>query len=379
MRTFEIAGRAVGRDEPPYVIAEAGVHHQNDVELAFRYVEAARDAGADAVKFQTYSADRLATRWAPLYWTSEEGAGSRVDGQDCVRPREPGAAEESARERTGDNERTQHEVFAERALLSEEEYALLAAHAESVGITFLSTPFDEDAAAMLDRLGVPAFKIASADITHLPLLRRVASFGKPVLLSTGASTMEEVAGAVKILEGAEVSYALLHCSLSYPTQLSDANLRRLEALAEAFPTAVLGYSDHTLPEETELACPLAVGLGASIIEKHFTLDRSLPGDDHYHSVDPAGLGRLVRACREAAAMTPPPEEMRPCERPARENARRSVVARRDLAAGKEIRTEDLDFKRPGTGLSPARMDLVLGRRLKRAKKRDEFIRPEDVE
>lgn len=353
MESFEIAGRAVGPAEPPYVIAEAGVHHRNDVKLAVRYIEAAHKAGADAIKFQTYSADRLATRWAPLYWSGDE--------------------------RDGTSGRTQHDVFAERSLLSEEDYRRLAEHANASGITFLSTPFDGDAANMLHRLEVPAFKIASADITHLPLLRRIASFAKPILLSTGASTMEEVADAVGILRDAEVPFALLHCSLSYPTRIADANLRRLEMLSELFPGAVLGYSDHTLPEETGLACPVAVALGARVIEKHFTLDRTLSEDDHYHSVDPRGLERLVAACREAAIMTPPPDEIRSCERSAQENARRSVVAARDLAAGALLRERDLDFKRPGTGLAPSRVDELLGRRLVRSLNQDDLVRLEDLE
>lgn len=369
MTGFEIAGRRVGPEEPPYVIAEAGVHHRNDVELARRYVDAAHRAGADAIKFQTYSADRLATQWAPLYW-SEATEAERRTSQPADAPRHAGGLTPP---------RTQHEVFAERSLLCEEDYRSLVEHAEESGITLLSTPFDEDAASMLDRVGVPAFKIASADITHVALLRRVASFGKPVLLSTGASTMEEVAEAARILAEAGVAHGLLHCSLSYPTALEDANLRRIEMLADRFPDAVSGYSDHTLPEETELACPLAVALGARVIEKHFTLDPSLSGDDHYHSVDPGGLERLVRRCRQAAIMTPPPDEMRPCEMPARENARRSVVAARDLAAGAIIGEDDVDFKRPGTGLSPAAVDRVLGRRLTRSIERDKLVRLEDVE
>ena len=348
MPGLDIAGRAVGPGEPPYVIAEAGVHHANDVDLACRYVEAAHRSGADAVKFQTYSSDRLAAKWAPTYWDDASG-------------------------------RTQHEVFAERSLLSEDDYVRIARHARELGVTFLSTPFDPDAAALLHRIGVPAFKIASADITHLPLLRAAASFGKPVLLSTGASSIQEVRQAVDALAPSGVSVALLHCSLAYPTPIGDANLSRIELLAEEFPGRVIGYSDHTLPEETELACPLAVALGASIIEKHFTLDRSLPGDDHYHSVDPEGMGRLVAGCRQAAEMTATVEEIRPGELPARTYARRSIVAARALRAGETLTASDIDFKRPGTGAPPALADEMMGRRLVRALEPDELIRPEDVE
>lgn len=347
-RTFDIGGRLVGPKQAPYIIAEAGVHHANDVELACRYVDAAHDAGADAVKFQTYSSDRLAAHWAPTYWSDAQG-------------------------------RTQHAIFAERALLSVDEYERIARHAHEVGMTFLSTPFDPEAAAFLAGLDMPAFKIASADITHLPLLREVASFGRPVLLSTGASSMDEVRAAVEALAPSGVPVGLLHCSLAYPTQIDDANLRRIELLAHAFPDHVIGYSDHTLPEETELACPLAVGLGAAIVEKHFTLDRSLPGDDHYHAVDPSGLARLVVSCRQAAAMTGEAEEMRACELPARSYARRSIVAARPIGAGEQLSADHLDFKRPGTGLAPGLLHRLLGKRTLRALRRDELVRLEDVE
>ena len=348
MPSFEIGGRAVGRGEPPYVIAEAGVHHANDTALACRYVEAAQEAGADAVKFQTYTADRLVARWAPTYWEDGEG-------------------------------RTQHEIFSERSLLTENDYRRVAERARELGITLLSTPFDAAAAAMLDRLGVPAFKVASADVTHLPLLRAVASLSKPVLLSTGASTMEEVRQAVAALEPSGVPVALLHCSLAYPTPVGEANLRRIELLGREFPEQVIGYSDHTLPEDTELSCPVAVALGASIIEKHFTLDRSLPGDDHYHAVDPDGLARLVTACQQAREMTPVAEELRPGEQAARTYARRSVVAARALAAGQILEEQDIDFKRPGTGMPPGLAGRVLGKRLVRALAADELIGLEDVE
>lgn len=345
---FEIGGRPVGVGAPPYIIAEAGVHHRNDVELACRYMEEAAKAGASAIKFQTYTSDRLAARWAPTYWDEAE-------------------------------ERTQHEIFSKRALLTDAEYQRLADYASELGIHFLSTPFDPDAAALLARLGVPAFKIASADVTHLPLLREVASHGRPVLLSTGASTMEEVQRAVDVLTKAKIPLALLHCSLAYPTPLDDANLRRIMMLKESFPGTVLGYSDHTLPPDAELACALAVGFGASVVEKHFTLEPSAVGDDHLHAVDPEGLRRLVDLCGKAAAMTAEPEEVRDVELPARTNARRSIVAARNIDAGTILSEGDIDFKRPGTGLPPGDADRVLGRRVARYLERDALILPDHLE
>jgi N-acetylneuraminate synthase len=346
--TIRISDREIGGDKEPYVIAEVGVHHRNDLELAKAYVLEAKRAGADAAKFQTYSADRLAARWAPTYW--DDGTG-----------------------------RTQHDIFSSRSLLTRDDYEALFAFASELEIHFLSTPFDTDAARMLEELGMPAYKIASADITDLPLLRVVASFGKPVLLSTGASTFDEVRTAVDAVTAAGAPCSLLHCTLTYPTPLADANLARITALKEAFPDLVIGYSDHTQPQDSELACPISVALGARIVEKHFTLDKSLPEDDHYHAVDPEGLSRLVRDCRVAALETSSYREISDSELAARAYARRSIVAAHPLAAGAILGAADIDFKRPGTGMSPAMVDAVLGRRLTRDLEADELVAPEDLE
>ncbi|MFO7894455.1 MAG: N-acetylneuraminate synthase family protein [Longimicrobiales bacterium] len=347
MAHLDVGGRRVGPGEPPFIIAEAGVHHRNDLALALRYIDEASRAGADAIKFQTYSADRLVTRWAPAYWDSHG--------------------------------RTQYEVFAERSLLSRRDYERMVAHAAQRGIAFLSTPFDADAATLLAELGMPAFKIASADITHLPLLEEIGGYGLPVLLSTGASTMAEVKTAVDTLDRAGAPVALLHCSLAYPTPVDEANLLRIRMLAEHFPDRVLGYSDHVRPSESTLSGPIAVALGAAIVEKHFTLEPGAVGDDHYHSVDPPGLDKLVRDCAAAAAMTPPADEIREGEEPARENARRSIVAVRRIDAGQVVSSEDVAFKRPGTGLSPADVERVVGRRVKRALDADDLIQLADLE
>ena len=346
--SFLVGGRHVGGGAEPYVIAEVGVHHANSVELARDYIRAARIAGADAVKFQTYSAGRLAARWAPTYW--DDGTG-----------------------------RTQYDIFASRSLLAEDDYAALMRYANELGIHFLSTPFDPDAAALLERIGVPAYKIASADITDLPLLKVVAGFGKPVLLSTGASTLDEIRTAVHTVRSAGAPCAVLHCTLTYPTPLADANLSRISVLRETFPDLVVGYSDHTQPQDSPLACPLAVGLGASIVEKHFTLNKLLPEDDHYHAVDAEGLARLVYDCRTAASMVRDYREISESELAARSFARRSVVASHAVLAGTVLSLEDVDFKRPGTGVSPAAVDTVLGRRTKRDLEADELVMPEDLE
>jgi N-acetylneuraminate synthase len=330
------------------VIAEAGVHHDNDVERAKELIRAAHEAGADAVKFQTYSANRLAAKWAPTYWDDESG-------------------------------RTQHDIFAERSLLTGAEYRELFAFAAELGILLLSTPFDTDAVEMLAGLGMAAFKIASADITDIPLLQACASHGLPVLMSTGASHFDEVQRAVDAVTSAGSPALLLHCSLAYPTPIADANLPRITTLGELFPDVVVGYSDHVQPQDSELPCPIAVTLGASVIEKHFTLDKSLPGDDHYHAVDPEGLARLVKNCADAWAMTRDLGETTEVEMAARSFARRSVVAARTLKAGTVLTAGDVDFKRPGTGLSPADVERVLGHRLSVNLDADALVLPEHVE
>lgn len=347
MTSFDVGGHAVGPDSPPFVIAEAGVHHGNSVELAKDYIRAAHGAGAQAIKFQTYKASRLTTRWAPAYWDA-------------------GPA------------KTQHEVFAERDKLLESDYRDLFAYAADVGIVMMSTPFDDESAAMLDRMGMPAFKIASADLTNWPLLRVVAELGKPMILSTGASRLDEVRVVVDRLSPYGVPLALLHCTLAYPTPLEAANLLRITELGRAFGELLIGYSDHTQPKDSELACPLSVALGARIVEKHFTLDPELPGDDHYHAVDPEGLARLVKGCRDAWRMTARYEELTEVEAAARERARRSIVAARRIERGEVLGPDNIDFKRPGTGVSPMAVDEVLGRTAKRVFEADELIRVEDL-
>jgi N-acetylneuraminate synthase len=340
---------AVSPDAAPIVIAEAGVHHFNSVELAKQYILQTRIAGAQAIKFQTYSADRIAAKWAPTYWDAGPGG------------------------------KTQHDIFASRSRISQEGYVELFAYAKELGIMMLSTPFDPDAAVLLNELGMDAYKIASADLTNWPLLQTVASFKKPMVLSTGASTFAEVRKTVDMLRGLGADIALLHCSLSYPTPIKDANLTRIALLQREFPGLHIGYSDHTEPQNSMLACPIAVSMGARIIEKHFTLNKLEDDDDHYHAVDAQGLARLVRDCKDAYLMTRPAQELTDKEAPARSFARRSIVAAKELPAGKRIEPTDVDFKRPGTGLSPTEVASVVGKTLKRALAHDELVKLEDLE
>jgi sialic acid synthase SpsE len=347
-RTFKIGNHEIGDDALPYVIAEAGVHHRNSMPLAKEFIKQAAIAGAHAIKFQTYSAKRIAAKWAPTYWDS-------------------GSAE------------TQYDIFARRSLLTPENYAELFRYSAEMGITLLSTPFDPDAAVMLHGLGMQAFKIASADITNHPLLSVVADFGKPVLLSTGAATLDEIKRAHELVRGFGVAVALLHCTLTYPTPLADANLASIAVLRETFPETIIGYSDHTQPQDSELACPLSVALGARVIEKHYTLNKALPEDDHYHAVDQQGLIRLVRDCKAAFGMTSSYREMAESEKAARQYARRSIVAAAALQKGTKLEEAHLDCKRPGTGLPPESLPRLVGRTLKRDLAEDELISLDDVD
>lgn len=331
--------------ERPYLIAEAGVNHETDIGVALSMVEQAAQAGADAIKFQSYKAATLASRYSPSYWDLSK---------------EPTTS--------------QHELFQKYDAFDVAEYRMLAAHAAKCGITFLSTPFDE---RFVDELGplMPVFKIASADLTNAPLLKRVAAKGKPVILSTGAATPDEIRQAVAwVREVNDSPLALLHCVLSYPTAPADANLAAIAKLGDDYPDLVIGYSDHVPPHHDCLTLTLAWLCGARIIEKHFTLDKTKSGNDHYHAMDPADIAAFREQCAFASALVGSPREAPfACETQSRLQARRSLVVTRDLPAGHEIASADLAVKRPGTGIPPDAYEAVIGRRLRRALREDEIL------
>jgi len=328
---IEIAHRKVGPGQPCFIIAEAGVNHNGDLPLAKRLVDAAVAAKADAVKFQTFKAQRLVTRMAP---------------KAAYQARATGGGE------------SQYEML-RRLELSAQAHRELLGLCQAQGILFMSTPFDEESADLLDGLGVAVFKIPSGELTNLPLLTHVARKGRPMIVSTGMSTLEEVELAVRTMEeSGNRAMILLHCVSSYPADPADANLRAMETLAETFQVPV-GYSDHTPGIEVAIA---AVARGACVIEKHFTLDRRLPGPDHRASLEPNGLTALVRGIRVVeSALGHGRKEPAPSEADTAAIARKSLVAARDLARGTKLRREDIAIKRPGTGLQPALHSEVVGR------------------
>jgi N,N'-diacetyllegionaminate synthase len=342
-RAFALGPRRIGAGEPVFIVAEAGVNHNGDAALARRLVDAAAECGADAVKFQTFSVDALLTREAPK-------AGYQL-------------------ETTGSGE-SQRDMLA-RLTLGAEMLAELGERAAKRGLVFFSTPFDETSVDVLETLGVALFKVPSGEITNLPLLRHVAGKGRPVIVSTGMATMEEVEEAVRtIREAGDPPLALLHCLSAYPAPAGEVNLRAMDALAARFGCPV-GYSDHTLGIEIAVA---AVARGAAIVEKHLTLDTSLPGPDHRASLAPLELRAMVQAIRRVqSALGDGVKRAMPSEIDTRRVARKSLVAVRDLRTGERLAAADVTSKRPGTGISPAELPRVLGLRLTRDIAADEVI------
>ena len=313
------------------MIAEIGVNHNGDVRLAKQLIDLAAAAGADAVKVQTFTAEALVTPASPK-------AGYQIETTSATE--------------------SQLEIL--RGLeLSEDAHWELQQHCNQKGVMFLSTPFDAAAADLLEQLDVPAFKISSGDVTNLPLLEHVAGKGRPMILSTGMANIDEVAEAVKAIRDAGCEQlVLLHCVSNYPASVSDVNLRAMHTMAEAFQVPV-GYSDHTTGIEISIA---AVALGACIIEKHFTLDRNLPGPDHRASLEPSELGTLIQGIRRVgAALGDGKKVPADSELETARVARRSLVAAENISAGTRILREMIAAKRPGTGLSPAKLSLILGR------------------
>jgi N,N'-diacetyllegionaminate synthase len=326
-----------------FIIAEAGVNHNGSIDIAMRLIDAAKASGADAVKFQTFRADLLATR---------------------------SAHKAPYQERTTPNAESQFEML-QRLELDAATHQRLIDHCRQVGIQFLSSPFDAESADLLATMDVPLFKVPSGEITNLPFLQHLARKGRPLILSTGMSTLEEVKEAVNALEAAGVSkLTLLHCVTEYPAPYADVNLRAMQTLKSTFGLPV-GYSDHTPGIEISIA---AAALGAEVIEKHFTLDRSLPGPDHAASLEPAELRQMVAAIRHVeVALGTGIKSPATCEVHNISVARKSIVAARALPAGHRLVTEDLDIKRPGNGLAPKLLPDLIGRTLREAVAKDELI------
>lgn len=329
----------------PFLIAEAGVNHEGNLEVALRMVEEAAASGADAIKFQSYKAETLASRNSPAYWDLRA---------------EP--------------TKSQFDLFRKYDAFGDEEYARLAERARSVGIVFLSTPFDDHFVDALEPL-VPAYKVASADLVNTPFLERIARKRKPIILSTGASTLSEIDVAIETVRKAGgPPLALLHCMLCYPCSPDQANLGVIVGLRRRYPDIIVGYSDHVPPSPGLPVLVTAWSLGARILEKHFTLDKTLPGNDHYHAMDTDDIRAFRRACESMEILIGEDERrVFPCEEAARLQARRSLVAACQIREGTIVTRGMIEVKRPGTGISPGDLERVIGLRVGRDIEQDEIM------
>jgi N,N'-diacetyllegionaminate synthase len=327
------------------IIAEAGVNHNGDLELAKQLIDAAAEAGADLVKFQTFSADRLVTR-----------AAKKADYQN----------------QATDSKESQHEMLRRLELTVDMHHELIA-HCAARNIGFFSTGFDIESVDLLVSLGQDHFKIPSGEITNLPYLRHIGQLGKAVIFSTGMATMGEIEAAIDVLGQAgtpRANITVLHCTTEYPTPMDEVNLRAMQSIHTAFGVAV-GYSDHTSGIEVAIA---AVALGACVIEKHFTLDRNLPGPDHKASLEPEELKAMIAAIRNIEiALGDGIKRLTPSEVRNKPIARKSLVAIRAIKAGEVFTAENITAKRPGTGISPMRWDEFIGQVAQRNYQADELI------
>lgn len=326
-----------------YIIAEAGVNHNGNINLAKRLVDAAKEAGADVVKFQTFQADNLASKYA--------------------------RKAEYQLHTTGEQE-TQKEML-KKLELTYDMHVELIRYCKEVGIEFMSTPFDLDSINLLESIGMKQYKIPSGEITNLPYLRKIGSLKKPVILSSGMSTMEEVKEAVKILkESGAADVSVLHCNTQYPTPMQDVNLNVMDSIRKEVGVRV-GYSDHTEGIEVPIA---AVAVGAEIIEKHFTLDKTMEGPDHKASLEPGELKAMVKAIRNIEmAMGDTEKKPTVSEKDNITVVRKSIVAKRRIEAGELFSEDNITTKRPGTGISPMLWNSVMGTVAKRKYEEDELI------
>ncbi len=348
MEVIKIGNKFIGAGNPCYFIAEAGVNHNGNVDLAKRMVDVAVAARADAVKFQKRTiSDILIEEVLRQPYNSPTALG------------------------------TTYGAHREKLELSEGNFEELAGYCKTKDIIFLASAWDIKSADFIESLGVPAFKIASADLTNLPLLEHIAQKGRPMLVSTGMSTLEEIAEAVDTIRQYNEQLVLLHCVSNYPCQSSEVNLRVMHTLREKFNVPV-GYSGH---EKSGWAVTLAaVSLGAVVVERHFTLDRTLPGPDHAASLEPLGLQRLILNIRDLeAAMGSGEKRMNEVEAEVRKRLAKSIVARCDIAEGVTILPDMLTVKGPGNGLKPKYLPFLYGKIARCAIKEDTLVPPEALE
>lgn len=341
----------------PFLIAEIGVNYYDiassrgisPMEAAKLMIDAAKKSGVHAAKFQTYKAEKLASLNSPAFWDLS------------IDPCE-----------------SQYEEFKMTDKFDEKEYIELYEYCKKIGIIFMTTTFDQDSVDYMMPY-IPAYKIASADITNIPFLKYIAAKGKPVILSTGASTLEEIDRAVSaITSEGNTELALMHCVLNYPTKYEDANISSIELLTKIYPEYVIGYSDHTVADAGMSVLTAAWMYGAKIIEKHFTLDKTILGNDHYHAAEPKDVEIFLQNSRIiSSAKGEFKKVVSENENISRLYARRSLVLTKNMKAGESLTEDAITFKRPGTGISPADMDKLIGLKLSRDIAVDELLQWSD--
>lgn len=357
-KKIKINNIIISETSKPFVVAEAGVNYYNiaekekikPIEGAKLMIKEAKNAGADAIKFQTYKAGTLASKYSPAYWDTKKLPIT-----------------------------SQYELFKKYDKLTEKDYQELSDFAKKEKIIFMSAPFDEKSVDFLADM-MPVYKIASADITNDPFIKLIAKKQKPIFMSTGASSLKEIKEAVEIIEKeGNRQIVLLHCTLNYPTKYQNANLKMITDLQNKFPDYLVGYSDHTFPDKQMMVLTASYLLGARVIEKHFTLDKSLSENDHFHSMDTSDLRNFRNNLQFLEKILGKGEkEPLKSEGIAIKYARRSLVAKKALPKNKKISFGDIAIKRPGTGISPKFLNDVIGKRTKRKIKEDKVITWEDL-
>jgi N-acetylneuraminate synthase/N,N'-diacetyllegionaminate synthase len=343
MDKIKVGNKIIGDNQPVFIIAEAGVNHNGSLKLAKKLIKIASKAGADAVKFQTFSADRLVIKNAP-----------KAKYQKI----------------STDINESQYEML-KKLELSKEDHQKLINYSKKFNIIFLSTPYDKESVDLLKELNVPLFKISSGSLTDLPLIKYIAKINLPMIVSTGMATIEEISETIQTIKKMNNKIILLHCTSNYPTRIIDVNLKAIQTLKLIFKLPV-GYSDHT---QGIIAPIAATALGARVIEKHFTLSKNLPGPDHKASLDPNELKKMIDSIRETEKILgkgikkPVKSEME-----IRRILRTSIVANIDIPKETVITERTLTIKRPGIGLTPKYMKKIIGKKAKKNIKKDELIK-----
>jgi len=349
---FKLGSKTITNSSQPYFIAEIGVNYENDINRAKKIINLAKKGGADAVKFQSYKAETIACKASPYYWDIKEVP-----------------------------IKSQFELFKKFDKFGFKEFKILKDYCDKIKIDFLSTPFDLDAVDYLDHL-VPFFKVASADINNFTLIKKICTKNKPIVISTGASTYKEIKKTVTFIKNlnSNIKIIILHCVLSYPTKNEDAHLEWIKFLSKNFKKNVIGYSDHTLPDNTMMILTSAYLNGAQVIEKHFSDVKGKKGNDHFHSLNKDDL-LIFRNNINILKQINGNKKVRnllKCEIKSKLNARRSIVTNKIIKKDEIFTESNIIMKRPGTGIPPQKINKILGRKAKRNLKEDQILKVSDI-